>query len=100
MGVATFTETVTGEMAMLIPVTGSVHVEEEAVDDAVAAVVVQEMAVLGAAYLWQETRPNAPISNAKIGKRLTAPLSLTCGTPIRLGSLANALSSKTNYIPS
>jgi hypothetical protein len=100
VGVATFTEAVIGEIAMLIPVTGSVHVEEEAVEDAVAAVVVQEIAVLGAAYLWQETWPNTAITNAKIGRRLTAPLSLTCRTPICLGSMANALSSKANYIPS
>jgi len=62
-------------MAMLMPVVGSVQKEDEVLDDAVAAVVVQVMAVLGAVYLWHDARANTPTSNAKNGKRLTAPLS-------------------------
>jgi hypothetical protein len=45
--VATITETLGGAIAMLIPVTGSVHEEEEVVVD-VEVVVVHVMAVLGA----------------------------------------------------
>ena len=73
---------------MLIPVTGSVHEEEEALVDVVAAVVVQVMAVLGAEYLWHEARPNTPISDAKTGRRFTAPLSSISRMPIRSGSIA------------
>ena len=63
---------------MVIPVVGSVHEEEEVVVDVVEVVVVHVMAVLaGAALWWQETRANKPKNNAKIGRRLTAPLPLT-----------------------
>jgi len=66
---------VTGEIAMLMPVVGSVQEEEEALVAVVAVVVVQVMAVLGAVYLWHDARANTPTNNAKNGKRLTAPLS-------------------------
>jgi hypothetical protein len=77
---------------MLMPVVGSVHEEEEALVDVVEVVVVQVMAVLGAVYLWHETRANTPISNAQNGKRLTAPLSLTSRMPIRSSLIAISLS--------
>jgi hypothetical protein len=35
----------------------------------------------GAALWWQETRANKPKNNAKIGRRLTAPLPLTLHMP-------------------
>lgn len=85
------TVAVTGEIAMLIPVVGSVQDEDEEFDDVVAVVVVQVMAVLAGAALWQEISPNAPISNAKNGRRLTAPLSSTSSMPIRSGSIAISL---------
>lgn len=44
----TFTEIVTGEMVTEIPVTGSVHEEEEDELEVVASVVVQTIAVLAA----------------------------------------------------
>ena len=75
---------------MLIPVTGSVHEEEEALVDVVAAVVVQVMAVLVAADLLHDARPNTPMSNAKTGRRFTAPLSSISRMPIRSGSIANS----------
>jgi hypothetical protein len=83
--VSTFRETVAGVIVTVIEVMGSVQELAEVVVDVVAAVVVHVMAVLGAAYLWHETRLNAPISNAKIGRRLTAPLSSTSQMPIRCG---------------
>jgi hypothetical protein len=46
--VTTFTEAVTGEIVIVIPVVGSVHVDEELAEDVVEVVVVQVMAVLGA----------------------------------------------------
>jgi hypothetical protein len=49
IGVATVTDAVIGEIAMLIPVTGSVHVEEDVSVDVVAVVVVHVMAVLAGA---------------------------------------------------
>ena len=97
-GVATVTEAATGEMAMVIPVTGSMHEEEEAFDDVLAAVVVQVMAVLGAVYLWHETRLNAPMSNARTGRLLTAPLSLVPHMPIRCGSVAISLPMRTRFL--
>jgi hypothetical protein len=90
-GVATVTDAVTGEMAMLIPVAGSVHEDEDALVDVVAAVVVQVMAVLGAVYLWHDARANTPTSTAKNRKRFTAPLSLTSHMPIRSRSIAISL---------
>jgi len=69
-------------MAMVIPVVGSVHEEDEVVVDVVEVVVVHVIAVLaGAAYLWQETRANTPTNKPKIGRRLTAPLPLTLHMP-------------------
>ena len=47
--VTTFTEMVTGEMVTEIPVTGSVHEEDEEELEVVAVVVVQVTAVLAAA---------------------------------------------------
>jgi hypothetical protein len=44
--VTTFRETVTGEMVTVIPVTGSVHEEEEDVEVVVEVVVVHVTAVL------------------------------------------------------
>jgi hypothetical protein len=86
VGVATVTETVVGEMAMVIPVVGSVHEEEEVVVEVVEVVVVHVMAVLaGAAYLWQESRLNTPKNNAKIGRRLTAALPLRLHMPVYRG---------------
>jgi len=85
---------------MLMPVVGSVHEEEEALVDVVEVVVVQVMAVLGAVYLWHETRANTPISNAKNGKRLTAPLSLTSRMPIRSSLIAISLPEGADYISS
>jgi hypothetical protein len=82
---------VTGEIAMLMPVVGSVHEEEEALVAVVEVVVVQVIAVLGAVYLWHDARANTPTSNAKNGKRLTAPLSLTSRRPIRPESIAISL---------
>jgi len=76
---------------MLIPVTGSVHVEEEAFDDVVAVVVVQVMAVVAGAAWWHETKPNAPINRAKTGRRLTAPLSSTSRIPMQYSSVAKSL---------
>jgi hypothetical protein len=58
-------------------VVGSVHEEEEVVVEVVEVVVVHVMAVLaGGAYLLQETTPNKLQNNAKIVRRLTAPLPL------------------------
>lgn len=63
--VCTFRETVAGVIVTVIEVTGSVHELVEVVVDVVAAVVVHVMAVVGATYLWHETRLKTPISNAK-----------------------------------
>ncbi len=82
--VSTFREMVAGSIVTVIAVVGSVHEFVEVVVD-VVAVVVQVMAVLGAAYLWHETRLSAPISITKIGRRLTAPLSSNSRMPIRFG---------------
>ena len=73
-----------GEIAMLIPVVGSVHEEDEVVVDVVEVEVVHVMAVLGVVGvdLRHETRLNAPMNNAKIQKPLTAPLSFTSHMPI------------------
>jgi hypothetical protein len=90
-GVATVTDAVTGEIAMLMPVVGSVQEEEEALVAVVEVVVVQVTAVLGAVYLWHDARANTPTSNAKNGKRFTAPLSLTSRRPIRSRSIASSL---------
>ena len=68
-------DTVVGEMAMVIPVTGSVHVEEEEEDAVVAVVVVHEIAVLTGAWPPHEDRSNRAIINARNRRRLTAPLS-------------------------
>jgi hypothetical protein len=46
----TFTETVTGETAMLIPVSGSKHVEDDEEEDVVAVVVVHVIAVLAGGW--------------------------------------------------
>jgi hypothetical protein len=106
-------ETVAGEIATLIPVTGSLHAEddEDEVDVLVVpfVVLVEEvdvvhvMAVLVVVLLlllWQETRVNTPTSNAKTGRRLTAPLSLCLNMPIDCGSVANSLPKSANYISS
>jgi len=82
--VSTFREMVAGSIVTVIAVVGSVHEFVEVVVD-VVAVVVQVMAVLGAAYLWHETRLSAPTRIAKIGRRLTAPLSSNSRMPIRFG---------------
>ena len=76
---------------MLMPVVGSVQEEEDAFVDVVAVVVVQVIAVLGAVYLWHDARANTPTSNAKNGKRFTAPLSLTSRRPIRSRLVAISL---------
>ena len=76
---------------MLMPVVGSVQEEEDAFVDVVAVVVVQVIAVLGAVYLWHDARANTPTSNAKNGKRFTAPLSLTSRLPIRSRLVAISL---------
>src|ERR1700682_375342 len=91
--VATVTETVVGEIAMLMPVVGSVHEEDDVVVDVVEVVVVHVMAVLGVvgADLRHETRVNVPMNNAKIQKPLTAPLSFTSHMPIYCGSVATSL---------
>jgi hypothetical protein len=100
VAVATVTETVGGAIAMLIPVVGSVH-EEEAVVDVVEVVVVHVIAVLEVvAALWHEIRLKAPISKTKIGRRLTAPLSLILRMPIHSGSVAISLQKNANYISS
>jgi hypothetical protein len=96
--VATVTETVVGEIEMLIPVVGSVHEEVEVVVDVVDVVVVHVMAVLAGAALLHEIRQNAPISNTKIGMRLTAPLSLTSHIPIHCGSVAISLQKNANSL--
>ena len=89
---------VVGEIAMLIPVVGSVHEEDEVVVEVAEVVVVHVMAVLVVgAYFLHETRLNNPISNAKIERRLTAPLSLTSHMPIHCGSVATALQKNANY---
>lgn len=87
-------------MVIAIPVVGSVHDEEEEVVDVVAEVVVQVMAVLGAAALWHESRPMAPMNNAQIGRRLTAPLSVTSHMPIRCSGVAMSFQKSANYISS
>jgi hypothetical protein len=90
--VATFTEVVAGEIVTVIPVTGSVHEEEEVVVEVVEVVVVHTTAVLtGAAYLWHEIRLNRLIMSAKTGRRFTAPLSLASCMPIYCGSVATLL---------
>jgi hypothetical protein len=86
MLVNTFRETVTGEMLMLIRLTGSVHVEKEEFEEVVAAVVVQVMAVLTGA-LPHEARLNRPIIRAKSGSRFTALLSSTSWIQHDCGSL-------------
>src|SRR6266853_5403953 len=85
---------------MLIPVVGSVHVEKEVVVDVPEVVVVHVMAVLTGAALWHETRPMAPMRNAKIGRRLTAPLPLTSHMPIHCSSAAMSFQKSANYISS
>jgi hypothetical protein len=97
--VSTFREMVAGSIVTVIPVVGSVQEFVEIVVD-VVAVVVQVMAVLGAAYLWHETRLSAPTSIAKIGRRLTAPLSSNSHMPIRCGSVATSIPKSANYISS
>ena|SRR5260370_84510 len=87
-------------MVIVIPVVGSVHDEEEEVVDVVEVVVVQVMAVLTGAALWHETRPMAPKSNAQIGRRLTAPLSLTSHMLIHCSSAAMSFQKSANYISS
>jgi hypothetical protein len=63
-----------------------VHEEEEVVVDVVEVVVVHVIAVLaGAALWWQERRLNTPKNNAKIGRRITAPLPLTLYMPVYCG---------------
>ena len=84
---------------MLIPVTGSVHVEEEALDDVVDVVVVQVMAVVAGAVWWHETKPNAPINRTKTGRRFTAPLSSTLRILMQSVSVAKSLQKNANYIP-
>jgi len=91
---------VVGEIEMLIPVVGSVHVEKEVVVDVPEVVVVHVMAVLGGAALWHETRPMAPMSIAKVGRRLTAPLSLTSHMPIHCSSDAMSFQKSANYVSS
>jgi hypothetical protein len=95
---STFTEAVAGKIVTVIPVTGFVHELVEAVVDVATAVVVHVMAVLGAAYLWHDTRVNTPISNAKTGRRLTAPLSSTSHMPIHRGLAATSLPKSAYYI--
>jgi hypothetical protein len=98
--VSTFREMVAGSIVTVIAVVGSVHEFVEIVVDVVAAVVVQVMAVVGAAYLWHETRLSAPISITKIERRLTAPLSSNSHMPIRCGSVATSIPKIANYIAS
>jgi hypothetical protein len=96
--VATFRETAAGAIETVIPVTGSVHDEKEEV---VEVVVVHVMAVLGVGAVWRhETRLNTPMSNAKTGRRLTAPLSLPSPMPIHFGSVATPLQKSADYISS
>src|ERR1700730_10979588 len=71
--VTTFTETVAGAIVTLMFVTGSVHVDGEAVAGDVEVEVVQVAAVLGAAYCLHAVRPKRMMSGAKYGRRLTAP---------------------------
>jgi hypothetical protein len=73
--VATFTETVAGEIVTLIFVTGSVHVDVEVVAEEVEVDVVHVTAVLGAAYLLHEGKLRMAMRGAKYRKRLTAPRS-------------------------
>ena len=80
-----------GEIAIVIPVVGSVHEEEEVVVDVVEVVVVHVMAVLAGAAWWQETRANTLTNMAKIGRRLTTPLPLTFHMPIYCGSVSTLL---------
>jgi hypothetical protein len=63
---------VTGEIVTEIPVTGSVHEEEDAAVEVVAAVVVQVTAVLGAAE-WHEASPNIARVIMNRERRFTAP---------------------------
>jgi hypothetical protein len=91
---------VAGEIVIVIPVVGSVHDEDEEVVEVVDVVVVQLMAVLGAAALWHETSPMAPMRNARIGRRLTAPLSLTPQMPNHCSSAAMSFQKSANYISS
>src|SRR6202142_4028508 len=110
--VATLTETMEGEMATLIPVTGSLQAAEEVdvVDEVVVpfvvfveeVVVVHTMAVLEVVLLPppHEARLNMPMSNANIGRRFTAPLSLTLNMPMDCGSVGNYAPKSANYIGS
>jgi len=105
------TETIEGEMATLIPVTGSLQAAEEVdvVDEVVVpfVVLVEEVVVVHTMAVLEvllppphEARLNIPISNANIGRRFTAPLSLTLNMPMDCGSVANSLPKSANYIAS
>jgi hypothetical protein len=72
--VTIFTETVAGDIVTEIPVTGSVHVEEDDELEVVEVVVVQVTAVLVAAVLLQETEPRTARTDAMSESRFTAPL--------------------------
>jgi hypothetical protein len=71
--VATFTEIVTGEMVTLMPVTGSVQVDEEVLLEVVEVLVMHVTAVL-AGVEPQEPRPNRSMSKTIKSRRFTAPL--------------------------
>jgi hypothetical protein len=61
----TFTETVAGEIVILMLVTGSVQVDVEVDVEEVEVVVVHVTAVLAAGALWQEVRPNRAMTKTK-----------------------------------
>ena len=67
--VATLTVAVAGAIVTLIFVTGSVQVDIEDVVEEVEVVVVQVIAVLGAADLWQEVKPKRATQMDKTKKK-------------------------------
>lgn len=94
--VATFTEIVTGEMVTLMPVTGSVQVDEEVLLDAVEVLVTHVTAVLAGAEP-QEARPNRAMSKAKKSRCFTAPLDSLFEIPGTFGCVSILIPKTTEY---
>jgi len=97
--VSTFREMVAGSIVTVIEVMGSVHEFVEVVVD-VVAVVVQVMAVVGAAYLWHETRLSAPISITQNRKTSHRASFFKFAHADSFWLSATSIPKSANYIPS
>jgi hypothetical protein len=83
-------------MVTLMPVTGSVHVDIEVVEEVVEVEVVHATAVLAGAEP-QEARPNRATSKPKKSRRFTALLDSLSEIPATYGCVSILIPKTTKY---